>query len=347
VNTEIEFTQKNNLGLITLNRPEALNALNLPMILAMQDQLSAWEVDPSISMVLICAAKGKAFCAGGDVRWLYEAGKNQNPQQIEFFKKEYRLNYTISQFPKPYIAIMDGITMGGGVGISLHSAYPIATENFIFAMPETTIGFFPDIGASHLLSRCAYEYGVYLGLTGQRINCDDALQLDLVRTIISSQYVDSLIEQLAEISKQGNIAQEIDEVLKQHSIQPQTELKHTELIAHYFKSDTIEELFHALQKDGQPFLNTLLCCLQEKSFLSLKVTLKQLKKAKYLNLADCLKMDFCLVNNFMKGRDFYEGVRALLIDKDKKPLWEFSNLNEITNATIDKYFQCEGELILL
>ena len=166
---DIVFERKQQIGLITLKRPQALNALTLPMIKALQQQLLQWEGDKSIHAVVIQADVGKAFCAGGDVRWLYESGLAKNPEQMQFFWHEYRLNHTIHQFKKPYIALMNGITMGGGVGISLHGSHPVATENFVFAMPETGIGFFPDIGASYLLARCPGQTGIYLGLTGNNL----------------------------------------------------------------------------------------------------------------------------------------------------------------------------------
>lgn len=166
---EVLFSQEGQLGFITLNRPKALNALTLTMIMALQKQLSIWKEDYSIKAVVVQAVPGNAFCAGGDIRWLYNAGRSKDSEQMQFFWHEYRLNHFIHHFGKPYISLLDGITMGGGVGISLHGSHPVASERFVFAMPETGIGFFPDIGASYLLNRCPGFLGVYLGLTGNKL----------------------------------------------------------------------------------------------------------------------------------------------------------------------------------
>jgi enoyl-CoA hydratase len=339
---DILFTQEKHIGLITLNRAQSLNALTLPMIIALQQQLQQWQEDSSIHAVVIRAAPGKAFCAGGDVRWLYEAGKNHDPKQMQFFWHEYRLNHFIHQFNKPYIALMDGITMGGGVGISLHGSHPVASERFVFAMPETGIGFFPDIGASYLLSRCPGVLGVYLGLTGNRLNPADAYHLGLIKHIIPADRFNDTLHKLIEADLSMNASVEVDKCLQQTAIPVQT-TPIAELIAtinHCFNATEMEAIINNLTEVDDEWHRETLNTLQQKAPLSLKVTLAQIQKARALDMAECVTMDYCLVGHFMRDNDFYEGVRALLVDKDKSPRWTPDSLAKVTEAKVADYFEC-------
>lgn len=347
---DISFTREQHIGLVTLQRVQALNALTLPMILALQEQLLAWQQDDRIHAVVIQAAAGKAFCAGGDVRWLYEAGRSANPQQMQFFWHEYRLNHFIHHFNKPYIALMDGVTMGGGVGISLHGSHPIASEHFVFAMPETGIGFFPDIGASHLLSRCPHAYGIYLGLTGNRLNAIDAEALGLVKACILADDFKSLLANLinADLSKNAFAAVDacIQEFAQPAKTAPIMQLQQS--VNACFNFINVEAIMAALARVEEVWHQETLNNLSQKAPLSLKITLAQIQKAKSMDLADCLKMDYRLVQHFMHDHDFYEGVRALLVDKDKAPKWQPSTLSQTSPAQIADYFECGGrELELL
>lgn len=337
---EVLFTQEGQLGLITLNRPSALNALSLAMILALQKQLGLWKEDPSIKAVVIKATPGTAFCAGGDVRWLYNSGKRQDPDQLQFFWHEYQLNYFIHHLGKPYIALMDGMTMGGGVGISLHGSHPVASERFSFAMPETSIGFFPDIGASHLLSNCSGYSGIYLGLTGQRIGADEALKLGLVKYKVASEAMDLLLKTLMETDLSHNVNHKVSQCIDQFTVKQVKESGQlSSLIEPCFGFDTVELISNALKEQDDPWAIGVAALLDQKSPLSLKVTLAQLQKAEGLNLGQCLKMDYDLVQHFMQDKDFYEGVRALLIDKDKKPVWNPRSLKEVTQEKVANYFE--------
>jgi enoyl-CoA hydratase/carnithine racemase len=312
------------------------------MIIALQQQLQQWQEDSSIHAVVIRAAPGKAFCAGGDVRWLYEAGKNHDPKQMQFFWHEYRLNHFIHQFNKPYIALMDGITMGGGVGISLHGSHPVASERFVFAMPETGIGFFPDIGASYLLSRCPGVLGVYLGLTGNRLNPADAYHLGLIKHIIPADRFDDTLHKLIEADLSMNASVEVDKCLQQTAIPVQT-TPIAELIAtinHCFNATEMEAIINNLTEVDDEWHRETLNTLQQKAPLSLKVTLAQIQKARALDMAECVTMDYCLVGHFMRDSDFYEGVRALLVDKDKSPRWTPDSLAKVTEAKVADYFEC-------
>ena len=350
--TDVLFDQKQHLGIITLSRPNALNALTLPMIKAIQRQLDAWKSDQSIHAVLIKSDCEKAFCAGGDVRWLYEKGQHHDAELMQFFWHEYRLNYSIQHYPKPYIALMDGMTMGGGVGVSLHGSHPIASERFKFAMPETTIGFFPDIGASHLLSRCPGEIGAYLGLTGNRLNAEDARFCGLVKAIVPSEHFADLILALTNADLSDNAYEKVDACIASMSkTTPVTDAPiqaHLDTINTCFAPRSMNEIMSHLEHINIEWASALFVDLLAKSPLSLTVTLEQLRRAKSLSMADCLKMDYCLVGHFMKDNDFYEGVRALLIDKDKSPKWQPANLAQVSQAMAANYFECDnGELSLM
>ncbi|ASQ46308.1 enoyl-CoA hydratase/isomerase family protein [Legionella clemsonensis] len=346
---DIVFTHEEHLGLVTLNRSQALNALTLDMIKAMQQQLLAWEKEADIHAVIVQGEGEKAFCAGGDVRWLYEAGLNKDPEQMQFFWHEYRLNHYIHHFKKPYISLMNGITMGGGVGISLHGSHPIATENFVFAMPETGIGFFPDIGASYLLARCPDATGIYLGLTGKRLKAQEAYELGLIKQIIPANKMQEFINRLASIDLSKNAHQQVNACLKEFSMEHEKAsiTEHLVTINRCFSQQTIEDIFSALEEEGNEWAITILNNLKQKAPLSLKVTLAQIHKAKAKSLAECLAIDYCVVNQFMHGHDFYEGVRALLVDKDKSPHWQPSSLDEVTPALVADFFECREQLIFI
>lgn len=339
---DIVFSKEGAIGLVMLQRAHALNALTLPMIQALQHQLLDWQEDPTIHAVVIQAIPGKAFCAGGDVRWLYEAGRKDDPQQMQFFWHEYRLNYFIQQFPKPYIALMDGITMGGGVGISLHGSHPIATERFVFAMPETGIGFFPDIGASHILSRCPGAFGEYLGLTGHSLQANESKALGLVKEVINSENLQTFLHQLMDMDLSNNAHKRVDACL-QKLVNPSSEtisIPQTDVINDCFGRETMEAIIQALENKEDEWSQKQVDHLNKKSPLSLKITLAQLQKAKSLDMADCIKMDYCLVGHFMRDADFYEGVRALLVDKDKNPHWNPQSLENVTKQRVISYFEC-------
>lgn len=341
---DLAFSRERHLGLITLTRPEALNALSLPMIKAMQEQLKQWESDDDIQAVVIRAEGSRAFCAGGDVRWLYDAGLAKSSEQMQFFWHEYRLNYFINQYPKPYISLMDGITMGGGVGISLHGSHPVATERFVFAMPETGIGFFPDIGASYLLARCPANIGIYLALSGNHLTAVDACAAGLVKTMIASDQINKVLESLIDTDLSQHASERVGECLQAFALSvseaPLERLKDS--ISRCFAHETVEKIMDALSAEGDEWALATLDILKQKAPLSLKVTLAQVQRAKHLSLAECLKMDYRLVSHFMRDRDFYEGIRALLIDKDKAPHWQPERLDLVEWDKVADYFNSDG-----
>jgi enoyl-CoA hydratase len=341
--SEILFEIKNGLGFITLNRPHALNALTLDMVKAMQQKLSSWRDDDTIKAVVVNSNSEKAFCAGGDVRWLYDMGKQKSPDQMQFFWHEYRLNHYIKTYPKPYLSLLNGITMGGGVGISLHGSYPVATENFSFAMPETGIGFFPDIGGGYLLSRCHGELGTYLGLCGKRIDIHAAVDAGLIKYSLESARLSSVIDKLES-------GEAIDAVLNEAKLKTDASFlsTHREEIDTCFAHDSIEDIMSALKSCSTEFARKTQALLESKSPTSLKVTLSQLRRAKTLEMGACMQMEYRMVTHFMQQHDFYEGVRALLVDKDKTPHWQPNVLSDVSSELIAEYFApLDEELLLL
>lgn len=345
---EILFTHVGQIGLITLNRPSALNALSLPMILQLQKQLHLWKDDDSVKAVVLRAVPGSAFCAGGDVRWLYEAGRGgDHSEQMSFFWHEYRLNHFIHHFGKPYISLMDGVTMGGGVGISLHGSHPVASEHFVFAMPETGIGFFPDIGASYLLTRCPGALGIYLGLTGNRLGPHHAMYARLVKQVVASEHMPGLLQELMDSDLSVDANQRVDECLEKYAMTTSLDKENpfNPLINHCFSKPSVEAILDSLQAAEGAWAMGVDNALALKSPLSLKITYAQLQKSKGLSLADCLRMDYDLVTHFMCNGDFYEGVRALLIDKDKNPQWYPTCLDLVSEGMVAGYFErSEAEL---
>jgi enoyl-CoA hydratase/carnithine racemase len=336
----VECTVQDHLGLIWLKRAKALHALTLPMIDTMTTHLLQWQQNPDIHAVVIQAEPSKAFCAGGDIRQIHES-RGAFSRQLNFFEREYRLNQLIHDFPKPYVALMDGITMGGGVGISLHGSHCVAGEHFTFAMPETGIGFFPDIGASHILAQCPGQFGFYLGLSGDQISVKDALGLNLVSAMVAGANFPKLVEALLQANLRENAHQVVSDCI-QKFVEPSPTsslLKKQEGIDSCFVADSMERIFERLSQRKEAWFQDLQQRLASKSPLSLKVTLQQLRTTKTKNLAACLKIDGRLVRHFLQDHDLYEGVRAAIIDKDKRPFWEPQTLRDVTPMLVNRYFE--------
>ena len=339
------FKQHRQLGVITLNRSIALNALTLAMLKVIYTQLKAWENNDTVAAVLIEAEGERAFCAGGDVRWLY-ANRDDLNMQMSFFAEIYQLNTLIQQYKKPYIAIMNGLTMGGGVGVSLHGSYPIATERFVFSMPETAIGFFPDVGASYLLTRCPGSIGMYLGLTGARFNAYEAYASRLVKGVITSEKVALLKDALINLNLFKNPKQQVGDCLAKFLTKP--DALHGSpsipfnLIIDWFKQPSVAEILIALDQSSEALAHTIKADLLTKSPMSLAVTFQQLMQAKSKSFHECITMDYCLAKHFMQAADFYEGVRALLVDKDNMPQWQPATLTQINADTVAHYFQLDA-----
>lgn len=339
----IFFKRDKHIGRVILDRPTALNALSLPMIKSFYKQLVAWKKDPSIHAVVVTSTHREVFCSGGDVKWIYQQGLQNHLADLEsFFWHEYRLNAFIGSFGKPYIALMNGVTMGGGVGISLHGSYPIATENFLFAMPETMIGLFPDVGASYLLSRLPHGIGTYLALTGARLSAGDARQLGLIKYVIPEESLSDLLSNLIAEDLSDTTLLSIDKIINPIRVEPELLPTMSEaerlLIQEIFTHESLEEIMLALKNKKENFAKEIERTLAQCSPTSLKVTLTQLQKARALSLDECLKTDGILVQNFIRNHDFFEGIRAKLIDKDKNPRWVPASLEEVTQAMVAGYF---------
>lgn len=330
------------IGLITLNRPAVLNALNTSMITMMHEQLTHWANAPTIKAVIILAAEGRAFCAGGDLRSTYDWHFLHGTPSTHFFQNEYRLNRLIFHFPKPYIALLDGITMGGGAGIAIPGSHRLATERLIFAMPETGIGFFPDVGGSYFLPRLPNQMGFYLGLTGAQLNADEAVFLKLAQHKIHRDQLSHFIEALTNTSWGENPHQTVTTIIQgfQTTADPAhlTLLKHADLIQSCFSHDTIEAIFQALYASSDPFCDETLKILNKKSPTSLKITLRALQLGQKLDFDACMQMEYRLANRFLQAHDFLEGIRAVIIDKDQSPRWNPAHIEAILSSDVEKYF---------
>ncbi len=329
-------------GRITLNRPRAMNALTAEMAGTIYAALLAWASDPSIHFVLLDGAGERGLCAGGDIRAMYHAVVSGEPHLAEdFFRDEYRLNYLIARYPKPYVALMEGIVMGGGIGLSAHGSHRVVTERSELAMPEAGIGFIPDIGGTYLLGIAPGKCGIYLGLTGKRIGAADALYCRLADHVVPSGKISALTADLEGCAD----AAAMEERLREYAIQPVTggTLEQQVWIGECFAKQTVEEIFAALASHVDSQAHLALEELRGKSPASLKVTLAALKNGRrFNNLAACLQQEYRIAQVCLRGHDFVEGVRAALVDKDRNPKWRPARLEEVTPQDVQQYFLASG-----
>jgi len=333
------------LGEIILNRPAALNALSLDMCRNLNKQLIAWSTEKNIKVIIIKSNSERAFCAGGDIRLLHQYKDIQPEQQIEFFRHEYRLNLTLHHFPKPYIAFLDGITMGGGVGISLHGSHAIGTENLKLAMPESKIGFYPDIGASYLLKKTPGKTGLYLALTGNTIDCHQAYALGLIQQTIPQNQLDNVQEKLLTSSFDKQPGDTVTDILASFAMTNGTETfnNHRDVIDRCFSQKSIEEIIHALKASSALWCQQVADDLLKRSPTSLKVIFEQWHRIETMTFDEIMQMDFDLTQSFLKAHDFFEGVRAAIIDKDQSPQWQPSSISDIDEEYVAFYFKFKGE----
>ncbi|MBV8131497.1 MAG: enoyl-CoA hydratase/isomerase family protein [Alphaproteobacteria bacterium] len=351
---EILLGREDGLATLTINRPKALNALTLDNYRRFAPALCAWAQDPSVHAVIVRGAGERAFCAGGDVRAVYEAGRGISGDPdlpAVFFREEYELIRRIHRFPKPYITIIDGITMGGGAGISVNGAYCIATERTLFAMPETAIGLFPDVGATRFLNRCPGHIGRYLGLTGVRLGAADALYCGFATHFMPHDRVTKLIAALGGVVWQrGGEGDRIDAVLgcfaKDAGAAPLAALQPA--IDRCFASGSVEQILDALTAEAAGGAHAGWAAetragLLTKSPTSLKITLRQLMIGRDYELEAALTLEYRLTQHVMAADDFYEGVRAMLINKDQKPRWRPATLAEVGDGMVDAYFAPIGD----
>jgi len=326
-------------GMITLNRPQALNALTLGMVRGMREALDAWAVDSGVDCVVIQGAGEKAFCAGGDIRRLVEAGREgRTGEALSFWREEYELNALIADYPKPYVALIEGICMGGGVGVSLHGSHRVAGERYLFSMPEVGIGFFPDVGASYVLPRLPGRTGPYLALTGARLKSADALTLGLATHAVSTEDFDAVREKL-------QAGEDVDSTLAGFAREvPEPPLAALRpMIDRVFDEGSVAEIIADLEFEGSEAATGIAKTMLGKSPTSLCIAFEQMRRGAGMDFREAMRMEYRIVSRILDGKDFYEGVRAVLIDKDQKPQWDPSSLDQVDNAAIEAYFAPLGD----
>jgi enoyl-CoA hydratase/carnithine racemase len=337
----------NGTGFITLDRPRALNSLSLEMVRAMTAALLAWRDDPEVAAVVVRSTSEKALCAGGDIRFFHDVGR-ATPQGgsallEDFFTEEYALNHLIHCYPKPYIALMDGVVMGGGMGIAQggpRCAVRIVTNRTKMAMPEVNIGLFPDVGGSHFLSRAPGSLGVYLGLTGLTIGAADALYVGLADHYVPDTELAALSDLIGSTSGAGlreavaTFARPLREAAGDSPL-----LAHRTLIDRHFGHASVAAIMASLRDDNDPFAQQALRAMEQRSPLMMCVTLELLKRGARLGVADCLRMERNVVRRTFEHGEVLEGVRALVIDKDNAPRWNPPALADVTDAMVAQFFE--------
>ena len=333
--TEILTSIENGVGRLTLNRPKALHALNRGMCEAMTEALLTWRDDPTVVSVLIDHAGERGFCAGGDIRMIAESGAGDAAEARAFFKTEYRLNHLLFEYPKPVVAIVDGIVMGGGVGISEPADVRIATERTTYAMPETGIGLFPDVGGGWFLPRLPGQTGVWLALTGARLKAADTVFLGIHTHYLPSDALEAFRAILAaDPAHPIDVADGLETDAGEPPIEP-----HLPAIDRLFAHDTVEEIFAALEADGSEWALAQLAVLRTKSPQSMKVSLRQLRTGATLgSFAENMAMEYRLGGRVVRTHDFQEGVRSVIVDKDNAPRWSPAELEAVTDGQLDALF---------
>ncbi|MGD9802261.1 MAG: enoyl-CoA hydratase/isomerase family protein [Hyphomicrobiaceae bacterium] len=338
--SEVLIRIEGRAGRITLNRPKALNALTLGMVREIWTSLLAWKDDPPVQLVILDGAGDRAFCAGGDVLTLYESRAEGSGLARTFWREEYRLNALIHRYPKPIVAMMDGIVMGGGIGLSAHvqGGGRIVTDRSMLAMPETGIGLIPDVGGTWLLGHAIGQLGIYLGMTGARMNGSDAIQTGFADVRIPHQKREALVTALSD-PKAASVFDLIDEIAEADPIPTSPLMALKPDIDRYFGQPTVEAILSELQTTTNAWAMKTRADLLTKSPIALKATLAALRAAPALgSLEAALNVEFRLCTHLFERGEFPEGVRALLVDKDKAPRWSPSRLEDVTNDMVEGLF---------
>ncbi|WP_018181797.1 enoyl-CoA hydratase/isomerase family protein [Kaistia granuli] len=339
VEPEIRFERRGHAGIVTLCRPGALNALSHGMVQSLATTLAAWKDDPAVRLVII-RGEGRAFCAGGDIRAVYEAGRGA-PGQRDFFRDEYRLNAAIQVFPKPYVALVDGYIMGGGAGIAVHGSHRVFAENAVFSMPETGIGFFPDVGSSYFLSRMPGEIGVYCALAAVRLRRGDALHTGIATHAAPAAAFEAIVARLTEDDAVDALLADFAEAAPAETLEPLGPV-----IDAAFGVGPVESILARLEALDGPhadWARQTAATIREKSPTSLRVALRQIRAARQLDFDDCIRLDWRIACAILDGHDFYEGVRAALVDKDRSPAWLPGTLAQVDPKAIDGHFVAPAE----
>lgn len=337
---EILFERRGAAALVTLNRPKALNAVTHAMVRALAAQLESWRADPAITRVVVVAAGERAFSAGGDLREVTDYGRaGRYDLALAFWADEYRLNAQIKRYPKPYVALIDGIVMGGGVGVSVHGSHRVAGNKFQFAMPEVGIGFFPDVGATWFLPRLPGEIGTYCALTGDRLKAADGLGAQVATHHVPSKRFPDLVEALC-----GTVA--VDAVLGAFAepLEGGPIMTRRAAVDRLFQGSRVEDILEGLDREAASasadadFAKAAAAMMRTKSPTSLRVALAQMRRGKTWSFEDCMRAEFRIVSRIIRDHDFYEGVRAVIIDKDNKPVWRPARLADVAEADVERYF---------
>ena len=330
---------------ITLNWPKALNALTLDMAVKMTALLRSWAADPAVGAVLLDGAGERGLCAGGDLRALYDAANSGDTLPEKFWATEYHLNVLIVRYPKPFIAVMDGLVMGGGVGVSTHAAHRIVTERSAVAMPEVGIGFFPDVGASYLLARTPGSAGAYMALTGDRMNAADAIHCRLADVHIDSNELAALPEALADCRSTDDVRSRLEAM---SSAPPPGKMAAAQpWIDTCFSANDAEGIVARLASAKDEAARAVLTTMQKMSPTSLKVTLRNVRgAASFERVEESFQQDYRVALACITGHDFIEGIRAQIVDKDRNPRWRPDTLESVTPDIVDRHFKSVGDLEL-
>jgi enoyl-CoA hydratase len=326
-------------GIIRLNRPKAINAMTLEMSIGIDAALDQFEKDSAVALVLLEGAGERGLCAGGDIRGLYESSKAGGDLGKMFWRQEYLMNARIAKYPKPYVAFMDGLVMGGGVGLSAHGRHRVVTEKTKLAMPEVGLGFFPDVGGTWLLTRSPGELGAYFGLTGQTMNGPDAIHARFADAVVPSGKLPALREVLTNI-RPGTASSEIEILINGfatgETAGPVAAMQPS--IDRWFAHDRMQDIFAALQQDGSELANATLKTLNDKSPRGMVITLKLLRLARNASsLEQCLVREYRAALQVFASDDFREGVRAAVIDKDRSPRWSPPRIEDVTPEIVAPY----------
>ena len=333
-----------NLGHITLNRPKALNALTLEMCEEITRLLIEWETDDNIGAVLIDGAGERAFCAGGDVILLHDSGKAGDDRAEQFWRKEYALNELIHRYSKPYITLIDGFVMGGGVGLSVHGQYRIAGDKTVFAMPETGIGYFPDVGGTYFLPRLGMDIGQWLGLTGARLKTADAVSLGVANLYVPSDRHDELIEVLSQTELEGSNTA-VNAVLNRYQEAGPMDADLPAALTPFNEKD-VPSILRALDGMEGDWAKKQAKAIRMKSPIAMVVTFEAIKRGAKCDFKTAMSYELNLSLNFLKTQDFYEGIRSQLIDKDRNPKWSHDSVETVTTEQVERVLGKSGAATL-
>ena len=337
---EVIIERRGSAGIIRLNRPKALNSLTLPMVRVIAPALADFAADPAIASIIVLGEGERGFCAGGDIRLLHQSGKDGSDEAETFWREEFLLNHAISRYPKPYVVLMDGITMGGGVGLSAHGSHRVVTERTRLAMPETGIGYFPDVGATWLLPQAPGEAGTWMGLTGLTIGAADVIHAGFADYCVASSQLPALVDAIAALSTSATAA-DVHALIRTMAVDASESrlAANRDVIDRAFSANTVEEILKALAGEPGEFAAEAAGVIASRSPTSLKLTLRLLRAGRTsADLGECLNRELGACKGILYNHDFYEGVRAAVIDKDRNPKWSPASLSEVTTDAIDRFF---------